>query len=159
MPIGLAAAVEARSEFALAVEAAELRAAQGGAPDTTAVPAATAGAVAATSLPATAPPLTTARSAERAPAVAATAPPTGTAAAIAAVPAPAAAPAAAAPAGGRYATLANLESALARSSWPVELWPRIISIAGCESGSDTNRDGYKDTFDNQAVGSGAPRTA
>ncbi|MSQ35795.1 MAG: hypothetical protein EXR63_01445 [Dehalococcoidia bacterium] len=69
-------------------------------------------------------------------------------------PATAAPAVAAAPVDARHATLADLEAALAWSRWPAELWPRVISVAGCESGTDTNRDGYKDAFDTHAIGSG-----
>lgn len=149
LPIELAAASEVRSAFSLAVEAAAFRVTDGIVQQPTAAAAATAEAVAAAPLPSTAPSVAAAARATATP----LAEPTP---AVVQVTAPAtAAPAvAAAPAAARHATLADLEAALARSRWPAELWPRVISVAGCESGTDTNRDGYKDIFDTHAIGSG-----
>ena len=44
--------------------------------------------------------------------------------------------------------------ALAGTSWPAELWPRVVAIAFCESGIDSNRDGYYDMADTRASGAG-----
>jgi hypothetical protein len=63
-------------------------------------------------------------------------------------------PAAAAPTTARYASRPDIEAALAQTPWPAELWPRIIAIAMCESGVDTNRDGYYDVVDTYARGAG-----
>jgi hypothetical protein len=59
-----------------------------------------------------------------------------------------------APARSRYATIAELEAALAGTPWPANVWPDVIRIAQCESGVDTDRDGHKDTVDTQARGAG-----
>jgi hypothetical protein len=69
------------------------------------------------------------------------------------VPATVEAPVAPAPSS-RYVTVAELEAALAETPWPAELWSQVVRIAQCESGSDTNRDGYKDIVDTQAQGAG-----
>jgi hypothetical protein len=86
------------------------------------------------------------------------APPTPLAAALPPPPTPATieavAPVALPPSPSRYATIAELEAALAETPWPAELWPRVVRIAQCESGGDTNRDGYKDVVDTQAQGAG-----
>jgi hypothetical protein len=74
----------------------------------------------------------------------------------AAVPAPPTpAPPASAPSRSRYATIAELEAALAHTPWPAAVWPDVVRIAQCESGGDTDRDGYKDVVDTQARGAGA----
>jgi hypothetical protein len=54
----------------------------------------------------------------------------------------------------RYATIPELEAALAQTPWPSGLWPTVIRIAQCESGGDTNRDGYRDVVDTRARGAG-----
>jgi hypothetical protein len=155
LPVELTVASEARSEYALAVEAARARATAGA----SAEPAGSA--VTAQPAPAAPPP-----AAERAEAVVtaraevvttepapATAPVVGAASQAAAV--PAATAAATAPAvPPRQVPLADFRETLARSRWPAELWERVIKIAGCESGTDLDRDGRADVFDTLAVGSG-----
>lgn len=57
-------------------------------------------------------------------------------------------------AGARFATQAEVAAALARSPWPEETWPRVIAIAFCESGVDSDHDGRYDVVDTQALGAG-----
>lgn len=58
------------------------------------------------------------------------------------------------PPASRYATLGELNVALAQTPWPAELWPRVIAIATCEAGIDSDRDGRYDQIDTQASGAG-----
>jgi len=77
---------------------------------------------------------------------------------ITATPTPAPEPvvraAAAVPVASRYASLGDLNAALAQTPWPAALWPSVTSIALCEAGLDTDRDGRYDTVDTQASGAG-----
>lgn len=54
----------------------------------------------------------------------------------------------------RYATLGEVNVALAQTPWPAELWPRVVAIAICEAGIDSDRDGRYDQVDTQAIGAG-----
>lgn len=58
------------------------------------------------------------------------------------------------PPASRYATLGELNVALAQTPWPAELWPRVVAIAICEAGIDSDRDGRYDQIDTQASGAG-----
>ncbi len=60
----------------------------------------------------------------------------------------------AAPPASRYATIGELNVALAQTPWPAELWPRVVALAMCEAGIDSDRDGRYDTVDTQAMGAG-----
>ena len=44
--------------------------------------------------------------------------------------------------------------ALAQTPWPSELWPRVVSLAICEAGIDSDRDGRYDMIDTQEIGAG-----
>ena len=52
----------------------------------------------------------------------------------------------------RYASRADVITALARTRWAPEHWGTVVAIAFCESGMDTNRDGVSDVVDTQASG-------
>lgn len=54
----------------------------------------------------------------------------------------------------RYATRADLIEALGRTRWDPAQWATVISIAFCEAGADTNRDGIPDVVDTRASGAG-----
>jgi hypothetical protein len=54
----------------------------------------------------------------------------------------------------RYVGLGDLSAGLSQTPWPKELWPRVTSIALCESGIDTNHDGRYDQVDTRASGAG-----
>lgn len=54
----------------------------------------------------------------------------------------------------RYATIGELNVALAQTPWPAELWPSVVAVALCESGVDRDRDGRYDAVDTQASGAG-----
>lgn len=43
---------------------------------------------------------------------------------------------------------------LSRTPWPQETWGKVLSIAYCEAGIDSNRDGQYDLVDTQAIGAG-----
>ncbi len=77
---------------------------------------------------------------------------------ITATPTPAPEPvvraAAAVPVASRYASLGEMNTALGQTPWPAALWPSVTSIALCEAGLDTDRDGRYDTVDTQASGAG-----
>ncbi|MFA7297808.1 MAG: hypothetical protein WC211_11600 [Dehalococcoidia bacterium] len=60
----------------------------------------------------------------------------------------------AAPPASRYATIGEMNVALAQTPWPAELWPRVVALAMCEAGIDSDRDGRYDTVDTQASGAG-----
>lgn len=80
-----------------------------------------------------------------------------TPAASVATPAPAAtrtATAAAAPPAAAFVGEAALREAIAATGWPPAVWDRLVLIAFCESGVDTDRDGRYDSVNPSAVGGG-----
>src|SRR5439155_3349516 len=48
----------------------------------------------------------------------------------------------------------DLLDALALTPWPAQQWPKLISIAMCESGVDLDKDGAYDAVDILARGAG-----
>ena len=54
----------------------------------------------------------------------------------------------------RYATIGEVNVALAQTAWPAEVWPTVVAIALCEAGVDRDRDGRYDAVDTQASGAG-----
>ena len=54
----------------------------------------------------------------------------------------------------RFVSTSDLTAALARTPWPQETWGKVVSIALCESGQDSDRDGRYDRVDTQALGAG-----
>ena len=86
-----------------------------------------------------------------------------TPAASVATPAPAATPAtaatrtataAAAPPASAFVGESALREAIAATGWPPATWDRLVLIAFCESGVDTDRDGRYDSVNPSAVGGG-----
>ena len=59
-----------------------------------------------------------------------------------------------APPASRYATIGEMNVALAQTPWPADLWPRVVALAICEAGIDSDRDGHHDAVDTQAMGAG-----